>query len=91
VLLDGESGVNIISESLRKKLKLRKFQPTSFVVHMVDQWKVQPMELIQTLNIDMASCVYKFFIIVLKMEIGVEVYSMLLGRSWLKQDNVHDN
>ncbi len=91
MLLDGESGVNIISESLRKKLKLRKFQPTSFVVHMVDQWKVQPMELIQTLNIDMASCVYKFFVIVLKMENGVEVYSMLLGRSWLKQDNVHDN
>jgi hypothetical protein len=40
VLLDRGSSVNIILESLRKKLELRKLQPTSFVVHMVDQQKV---------------------------------------------------
>jgi hypothetical protein len=84
VLLDGGSGVNIISKNLRKKLKLRKLQPTSFVVCMVDQRKVQPMGLIRTLNIDMANYVYNFSVIVLKMESGVEIYFMLLQKLWLK-------
>jgi hypothetical protein len=81
VLLDGGSSVNIILENLRKKFKLRKLQSTSFVVCMVDQWKVQPMGLIQTLNIDMASCVYKIVVFVLKMENGVAIYFMFLQRS----------
>jgi hypothetical protein len=42
VLLDGGSGVNIISESLKSKLGLRRLQSAPFVVQMVDQWKVQP-------------------------------------------------
>ncbi len=45
VLLDGRSGVNIISKSLRKKLGLRKPQLTSFVICMADQRKVEPMGL----------------------------------------------
>jgi hypothetical protein len=40
VLLDGGSNVNIISKSLRKKLRLRKPQLTSLVVCMANQWKV---------------------------------------------------
>jgi predicted component of type VI protein secretion system len=40
VLLDEGSNVNIISESLRKKIKLRKPQLAPFVVRMVDQRKV---------------------------------------------------
>jgi hypothetical protein len=36
VLVDGGSSVNIIFESLRKKLGLRKPKPTLFVVRMVD-------------------------------------------------------
>ncbi len=40
VLLDDSSRVNIISKSLRKKLKLRKPQLAPFVVQMVDQQKV---------------------------------------------------
>ncbi len=37
VLMDGGSGVNIIFESLRKKLRLRRLQLAPFVVQMVDQ------------------------------------------------------
>ncbi len=91
VLLDGGSSVNIISRSLRKKLKLKKLQLTSFVVHMVDQWKVQPLGLIWNLKINLAGFVYKISAIVLKLENGVQAYSMLLGRSWLKQTKVHHN
>jgi hypothetical protein len=91
VLLDGGSGVNIVSKSLRKKLGVRKPQLASFVVHMANQRKVQPMGLIRNLKINLASCVYKILVIVLKMENGVEAHSMLLGRPWLKQTKVHHN
>ncbi len=89
MLLDGWSGVNIILKSLRKKLKLRKFQLASFVVHMVNQQKAQPMGLIWNLKIDLTSCVYKISVTILKMENGVETYCMLLGRPWLKQIKAH--
>jgi len=72
--------VNIISKSLRNKLGLRKPQLASCVVCMAAQWKVQPMGLIQNLKIDLVGYVYKISITILKMENGVEAYSMLLGR-----------
>jgi len=40
VLLVGRSDMNIISESLRKKLGLRKPKPTLFVIRMANQRKV---------------------------------------------------
>jgi len=91
VLLDGGSSVNIISESLKKKLGLKKPQLASFVVHMANQRKVQSMGLIQNLKIDLVACVYKILVTILKMENGVEAYFMFLGRPWLKQVKVHHN
>ncbi len=58
---------------------------------MVDQRKVELMGLIQNLKIDLASCVYKISVTVSKIENGVEAYSMLLGRPWLKQAKAHHN
>ncbi len=91
VLLDGGFGVNINSKSLKKKLGLRKSQPTSFIICMVDQHKVQAMGLIQNLKINLTIYVYKILIIVLKMENGIEAYSMFLERPWLKQAKAHHN
>jgi len=91
VLLNRGFDVNIISKSLRKKLELRKHELTSFVIHMANQQNVQPMGLFQNLKIDLAYCVYKISVIILKMENEVETYSMLVGRPWLKQANVHHN
>jgi dsDNA-binding SOS-regulon protein len=58
-LLDDKSGVNIIFKSLRKKLGLRKPEPTFFIVRVVDQKKVQLVELMRNLKIDLARCEYK--------------------------------
>jgi hypothetical protein len=91
VLLDGGFNVNIILESFQKKLGLRRFQLALFVVHMVCQRKVQPIGLIKNLKISLASYVYKILVIVLNMENGVEVYSMFLGRPWLKATKAHHN
>jgi hypothetical protein len=40
LLLHGESNVNNILESLRKKLGLRRLQLAPFAIMMVDKWKV---------------------------------------------------
>jgi hypothetical protein len=55
------------------------------MVHIANQRKVRPIGLIQNLKIDLAGCSYKIFVTILIMEEGKEVYSMLLGRPWLKQ------
>jgi hypothetical protein len=83
--------VNIIFESLKKILKLRKPQSIPFVVWMAYQWKVQPIGLITNLKINLVTCDYKISIIVLNMENGVETYSMLLGWPWLKVARTHHN
>ncbi len=92
VLLDSGSDVNIIFESLRKKLKLKKIQLTPFVVWMVDQRKVQPIGLIKNFKINLVGCDYKILItILLDMEDGVEAYSMLLWWPCLKLARAHHN
>lgn len=61
------------------------------MVHIANQRKVRPIGLIQNLKIDLARCSYKILITILIMEEGREVYSMLLGRPWLKQTKAtHD-
>jgi hypothetical protein len=89
--LDGRCGVNIISKSLRKKIGLRKLQLAMFVVRMADQRKAQPLGLIRNLKINLGSYVYKTSVTTLNMENGLEAYSMLLGRSWLKQTKKNHN
>jgi hydrogenase maturation factor len=59
VLLNVGFSVNIISKSLRRKLRLRKLQLAPFVVRMVDQRKVQPIGLIRNLKLDLVGCEYK--------------------------------
>jgi hypothetical protein len=90
-LLDSGLNVNIILESFKKKLGLKRLQLTSFLVHIVHQQKVQSIGLIKNLKIDLASCVYKISVTMLNMENGVEVYSMILGRPWLKEARTHHN
>ncbi len=67
VLLDGESGVNIISKSLRKKLGLRKPKLAPFVVKMANHRKAQFIGLIRNLEIDLLGCEYKSFVTMLNM------------------------
>jgi hypothetical protein len=58
---------------------------------MVDQRKAQPLGLIRNLKINLGSYVYKTLATTLNMENGLEAYSMLLGRSWLKQTKENHN
>ncbi len=78
MLLDGRSNVNNILESLRKKFGLKRLQLVPFVMMMVDEWKVQLIDLIRNLKIDLIGCVYKISITMLNMENGIETYSIFL-------------
>ena len=48
VLLDGGSGINIMSEELRKKLGLPKPSPAPYNLRMADQSEVKPIGLFET-------------------------------------------
>ncbi len=43
------------------------------------------------MKFDLVGCVHKISIILLKMENGVEAYSMFHRRPWLKQTMAHQN
>jgi len=47
------------------------------------------IRLIQNLKINLVGCTLKISVIILQMENTLEVYSMFLGRPWLKQTKVH--
>ncbi len=83
--------MNIIFESLRKKLGLKKPKPTPFVVRMANQRKVQLVGLIRNLKIDLAGCEYNIFVTMLNIENGTKTYLMLLGRPWLKYAKANHN
>jgi hypothetical protein len=59
------------------------------MVKMANQRKAQPVRLIQNLKIDLGGCTFKILITILQMEDTLEVYSIFLGRPWLKQAKVH--
>lgn len=46
-LLDGGSGVNLLSTSLTTELEISKFEPTPFIVKMADQIWMQPLGLLK--------------------------------------------
>ena len=41
-LIDGRSEANIITDTLRKKLELKKIKLAPFTIKMVDQRKIMP-------------------------------------------------
>ena len=86
VLLDGGSGINIMSEELRKKLGLPKPSPALYNLKMADQ----PIGLFRDLTIIIQEISYVVTFTVMKMDPSA-VYSLLLGRPWLKDAKVtHD-
>ena len=86
VLLDGGSGVNIITDTLMEKLGIGKqLEVAPFTIKMADQRKVMPLGIIKNLKITIGGLTFKITVTVMKMENQENCYSMLLGRPWLKQ------
>ena len=90
-LLDGGSGVNVLSNSLCAELGITKFESAPFAVKMADQRRVQPLGLVKDLDLDIAGIRFKIAAMVLKMEDISGAYPLLLGRPWLRQAKVKQN
>jgi predicted transport protein len=89
VLLDGEFGINIIFEHLRRKLGLIKTLINA--IHV----KNGILKKSKTNKVDMkpqnrlSRCTFKISITLLQMEDTLEAYLMFLKRPWLKQVKAH--
>ena len=51
-LIDDGSGVNIIIDTLRRKLGLKKIEPAPFTIKTANQRKVMPKEIIRDVCLD---------------------------------------
>lgn len=46
-MIDGRSRLNIITDTFRRELGLKKTEPAPFTIKMADQRKVMPKEIIR--------------------------------------------
>ena len=91
ILIDGGSGVNIMTNALRKKLGLTNIEAAPFTIKMADQRKVVPVGLIRNLKMDVGGVKKMMTFTVIDLPPMDNDYEMMLGRTWLKQDQAkHD-
>lgn len=84
MLLDGGSGVNILSESELQLMKNVKLEPAPFQMRMADQSRVQPMGMLRQQVVTVHGLQFQVNFVVLRMKDAGSAYKMLLGRPWFK-------
>jgi hypothetical protein len=91
VLLDGGSGINIITEQLKLRLRFSKLQLAPYNLRMADQTSIKLVRLIKDLKIYVHGIPYIIMFNVLQNNVVDSNYSMLLERPWLRDAKVaHD-
>ncbi len=89
--MDGDSGVNIITERLRLSLGLPKLKLAPYNLRMIDQTTTKPMGLMKDLKIYVHGIPYIIAFIIFHNNVVDFSYSMLLRRPWLKDAKMaHD-
>jgi len=91
VLLDGSSGVNVISERERCRLGLPKPIPTPYKLLMADGTMVQPVGILRDVCIHIHGIPYTITLTVIIGQDMNSTYSVLLGRPWLRDAHVIHN
>ena len=91
VLLDGGSGVNVITEEERRRLGLLKPSPAPFNLKMANGTIAKPTCLLRDVKIHIHGIPYIVTLTVIDCQTIKSDYSMLLGRPWLRNAKViHD-
>lgn len=83
VLIDGGSGVNIITEAEQRQQGLSKLSHAPFNLKMADGNILQSKCLIQAIRIHISTIFYPITLIIMDSLIVKSNYTMLLGESWL--------
>lgn len=87
-LLDGGSGVNILPESVCRKLGITDFENAPFQVRMADQRRIQPLGIIRGKILEVSGLKFDVNFVVLRLEESEKHYPMILGRPWLRAAKV---
>ena len=91
VLLEGGSGVNVITEEERRKLGLLKPSPAPFNLKMANRTMAKPTGLLRDVKIHIHGIPYIVTLTIIDCQTIKSDYSMLLGRPWLRNAKViHD-
>jgi hypothetical protein len=83
VIIDGGSGVNVISKTTCDHLRITKWDKCPFWLGIVDTSAVRPLGLINDLIIHVGGFQFHIFAVVLDLESKGD-YPLLLGRPWLQ-------
>ena len=65
VLLNGGSGVNILSEQMLEPLGITKWESAPFAVRMADQRRVQPLGLLRGLKMEVSGMKFEITAVIL--------------------------
>jgi len=91
VLLDGGSGVNVITEQERCRLGLPTPTAAPYKLRMADGTLVQPVGLLRNIKIHIHGIAYTIILTVISCQDVKSAYTLLLGRPWLRDARViHD-
>ena len=86
-IIDGGSGVDVISEATCQNLGLTQWEPCPFWLMMADTRSVRPIRLIHHLDFMLGGDMFTISAVVLRLE-APGAYPMLLCRPWLRTANI---
>jgi hypothetical protein len=82
ILIDGGSGVNVISMATCRQLAITNWEPCKFWLRMADGSSVQPIGMILDLEMVVQGHVFTISVVIIDLP-HQEAYPILLGRPWL--------
>ena len=90
-IVDGGSGINIISKKLYDAWDLSNMKFTPFSIKLADQRKVTPLGLVKNVPMRVVGIWFLIAFVVMELPSHSSSFSILLGRPWLKATTImHD-
>ena len=90
MIIDGGSGVNVISRQTCDNLGIREWEPCPFWLRMADTSSVRPTGLIRDLEVTIGGHVFRISAVVLQLNVQ-GAYPLLLGWPWLRMTHIKQN
>jgi hypothetical protein len=83
ILIDGGSGINVISMATCRRLGITMWEPCKFWLHMADGSSVRPIGMIPDLEMVVQGHVFTISVVLMDLP-QKDAYPVLLGRPWLR-------